>query len=182
MLEEFEFTPAGSMIGITSKIGYYNFFFDVDQFIELSIFAPKSIVYKSDYFLGEVFYPDSITITEKIKFFTLGYSGRYLMGADTWDSFLLGITGGIQFAFESVTQEATDKGVNKLNEFKTRTFGGIFGISGIYNLTDEIAFSADLYYKAPYLLMNEINYSNSSLEPSASRGLQIVAGVLIYFE
>jgi len=58
VLEEFEFTPAGSMIGITSKIGYYNFFFDVDQFIELSIFAPKSIVYKSDYFLGEVFYPD----------------------------------------------------------------------------------------------------------------------------
>ncbi len=103
LLEDLSLSPNSTTVGLTNKIGYYDFFRDLEQYIETSIYVPKNNVYKSIYFKDETFYPDSITITEKVNFFTIGYSVRYLFAADSWDYLLLGLIGGAQFGFEKVT-------------------------------------------------------------------------------
>lgn len=181
LVEGVSTTPKASMVGLQNKIGYYDYFRGVDSYLETAFFIPRNVEFKTDIF-NDHYYYDSIVVTEKVNYFTLGYNVRYLLGEDTWDSFVLGLRGGVQFAFESVKQEGEYFGAHDSFDGKSITIGGAVGVDGIYYLTDLLGISAGIGFKFPYFELGDNEYYEPGLGPSSSYGFQFNAGVQVYFE
>lgn len=166
--------------GVIGSVGILDWSGIFDSNASLTLLAPSNTSFESNT-IGEEFFIEPTTIDQRVKSWSVGLHGRFLYGADYWDSFLMGVMSGLDYSSESIEQSTEVAGVGynyetKLNGIK---FNG--GISALYYLTEVFGVNADLCYYYSYAFggFSSPSYSDTF---GFNNGVALNLGVTYFFD